>query len=186
MFRNLDLMNSSSITEIFQNASEVPKQEVMLEEVITTKEASADNLVYQMVSFGSYLYQLNTQAHLLHLNLEAPYFLAVHKFLKKQYNQHIEDFDTVSEQVRSMDYRMPMCQCGLMDAYKKFPLVKTYDARESLIVYTKNLENGGFLAKDLVETARNVGAPDIENEAANICGHLFKGSWMLKSTLRDC
>jgi DNA-binding ferritin-like protein len=65
-----------------------------------------------MVSFGSYLYQLNTQAHLLHLNLEAPYFLAVHKFLKKQYNQHIEDFDTVSEQVRSMDYRMPMCQCG--------------------------------------------------------------------------
>ena len=177
-------MTSSNISEIFSTAVEAPKEQVMIEEVIVKKETSADNLVYQMVSFSSYLYQLNIQAHLLHFNVEASNFLAIHKFLKKQYEEHIEDFDTLAEIVRSMDYLMPMCQCGLMDSFKKFPAVKTYDAREGLTIYTKNLENGGFMAKDLVEMAREVGCPDCENELAEICGHLFKSAWKLKATLR--
>lgn len=178
-------MTSSNISEIFSNAVEAPTEQVMLEEVIVKKETSADNLVYQMVSFASYIYQLNTQAHLLHLNVECSNFLAVHKFLKKQYEEHIADFDIISEIVRSMDYLMPSCQCGLMDAYKKFPAVKNYDAREGLTTYTKNLENGGMMAKDLVEMAREVGCPDCENELAAVCGRLFKGAWKLKATLRN-
>lgn len=177
-------MNPSSLADMFQSAAQVPTEEVIKEEVVITKEASPDNLVYQMVSFASYLYQLNVQAHLIHLNIECSNFLAVHKFLKRQYEQHIGDFDSLAELVRSMDYLMPMCQCGLFDAYKKFPNVKTYEARESLTVYTKNLEAGAFLAKDLVEAARETGAPDIENYAADVCGRLFKGAWMLKATLR--
>lgn len=175
---------NSSLTNIFQSASEAPTQEVVKEEVILTKEATPDNLVYRMVSFASYLYQLNTQAHLLHLNVECSNFLAVHEFLKEQYEQHIADFDIVAELVRSMDYLMPMCQCGLTDAFKKFPSVKTYDAREGLTLYTKNLEAGAMMAKDLTEAARQTGAPDVENHAATICGNLFKGAWMLKATLR--
>lgn len=174
----------SSLSDIFQNAIQAPTKEIVKEELIVTKEATPDNLVYQMVSFASYLYQLNTQAHLLHLNIECSNFLAVHKFLKKQYEQHIGDFDTIAELVRSMDYLMPSCQCGLMDAYKKFPSVKTYDAREGLTLYTKNLEAGAMMAKNLTEEAREVGAPDVENFAAEICGNLFKGAWMLKATLR--
>jgi DNA-binding ferritin-like protein len=174
----------SSLSDIFQNAIQAPTKEIVKEEVIVTKEATPDNLVYQMVSFASYLYQLNTQAHLLHLNIECSNFLAIHEFLKGQYEQHIGDFDTIAELVRSMDYLMPMCQCGLMDAYKKFPSVKTYDAREGLTLYTKNLEAGAMMAKDLTEAARETGAPDVENSAAEICGNLFKGAWMLKSTLR--
>lgn len=177
-------MNPSSLANMFQSAAQAPTEEVIKEEVVITKEASPDNLVYQMVSFASYLYQLNVQAHLIHLNIECSNFLAVHKFLKRQYEQHIGDFDSLAELVRSMDYLMPMCQCGLFDAYKKFPSVKTYEARESLTVYTKNLEAGAFLAKDLVEAARETGAPDIENYAADVCGRLFKGAWMLKATLR--
>lgn len=176
--------NLPDLTEIFSNAAEAPTQEVMTEEVIVTKEATPDNLVYQLVSFSSYLYQLNIQAHLLHLNVECSNFLAVHKFLKKQYEQHLEDFDTVSELVRSMDYLMPMCQCGLFDAYKKFPAVKSYDAKEGLTIYTKNLEAGGMMAKDIVESARATGTPDVENHAASICGNMFKGAWMMKATLR--
>ena len=80
---------------------------------------------------------------------------------------------------------MPMCQCGLMDAYKKFPSVSTYEAKESLTVYTKNLEAGAMLAKELVDAARETGAPDVENHAADICGKLFKGAWMMKATLRN-
>jgi DNA-binding ferritin-like protein len=174
----------SSLTNIFQNAIQAPTKEIVKEEVILTKEATPDNLVYQMVSFASYLYQLNTQAHLLHLNIECSNFLAIHKFLKKQYEQHTADFDTIAELVRSMDYLMPMCQCGLMDAFKKFPAIKTYDARESLTLYTKNLEAGAMMAKELTEAARETEAPDVENFAAEICGNLFKGAWMLKSTLR--
>ena len=175
---------NSSLTDIFQNASQAPTEEIVKEEIVVTKEATPDNLVYQMVSFSSYLYQLNTQAHLLHLNVECSNFLAIHEFLKAQYEQHIADFDIVAELVRSMDYLMPSCQCGLMDAYKKFPAVKTYDARESLTLYTKNLEAGAMMAKDLVDAARETGAPDVENQAADICGRMFKGAWMLKATLR--
>ena len=175
---------NSSLTDIFQNASQAPTEEIVKEEIVVTKEATPDNLVYLMVSFASYLYQLNIQAHLLHLNVEGSNFLAVHEFLKKQYEQHVADFDTIAELVRSMDYLMPSCQCGLMDAYKKFPSVKTYDAREGLTLYTKNLEAGAMMAKDLVDTAKETGAPDVENFAAEICGNLFKGAWMLKATLR--
>ena len=175
---------NSSLTDIFQNASQAPTEEIVKEEIVVTKEATPDNLVYQMVSFSSYLYQLNTQAHLLHLNVECSNFLAIHEFLKAQYEQHIADFDIVAELVRSMDYLMPSCQCGLMDAYKKFPSVKTYDAREGLTLYTKNLEAGAMMAKDLVDAARETGAPDVENQAADICGRMFKGAWMLKATLR--
>jgi DNA-binding ferritin-like protein len=178
-------MTSSSALDMFAEALEAPKAEVLTEEVIIKKETSVDNLVYATVSFSSYLYQLNTQAHLLHLNVECREFLALHKFLKKQYEQHIADFDLLAEIVRSMDYLLPSCQCGLMDSYKKFKSVKSYDAREGLMIYTKNLEDGGMMAKDLTEQARATGTPDLENAAAGVCGNLFKGAWMLKATLRN-
>jgi len=175
---------NSSLTDIFQSAAQAPTQEIVKEEVIITKEATPENLVFKMVSFASYLYQLNIQAHLLHLNVECSNFLAVHEFLKGQYEQHTGDFDTIAELVRSMDYLLPMCQCGLFDAYKKFPSVKTYDAREGLTLYTKNLENGAMMAKEVTDMARETGTPDVENFAAEVCGNLFKGAWMLKATLR--
>jgi DNA-binding ferritin-like protein len=162
-----------------------PTEEIVTEEVVVTKEASLDNLVYKLVEFASYNYQLNTQAHLLHLNIEAPFFLAVHKFLRKQYQQHIDDFDVLAELVRSMDYLMPLCQKGLLGACKSFKNITTYEARSSLTLYIKNLENGGFMGKELVDLAREVGAPDAENEVAEIVGHMFKAAWMLKSTLRN-
>lgn len=178
-------MNSSAIPNILQAALEAPKQEKIIEEVIVTKETNVDNLIYNLVSFASYNYQLNVQAHLLHLNIEHPLFLSLHEFLKEQYEQHIGDFDTVSELVRSMDYLMPMCQCGLFDAYKKFKSVKSYDAKESLVIYLRNLEQGGMMGKTIVDMAREVGAPDVENFVAEIVNHMFKSAWMLKATLRN-
>lgn len=178
-------MNSSAIPNILQAAIEAPKQEKIIEEIVITKETNVDNLIYNMVSFASYLYQLNVQAHLLHLNIEHPLFLSLHEFLKEQYEQHIADFDTISELVRSMDYLMPMCQCGLFDAYKKFKSVKSYDAKESLVIYLRNLEQGGMMGKTIVDMAREVGAPDVENFSAEIVNNMFKSAWMLKATLRN-
>jgi len=58
-------MASSDLTDLLQ-AAMAPTEEIVTEEVIVTKEASLDNLVYKLVEFASYNYQLNTQAHLLH------------------------------------------------------------------------------------------------------------------------
>jgi len=150
----------------------------------SSTEASVDELIRSLVKLASYLFHLNMQAHLLHLNVEAPYFLAIHKFLKKQYLQHQEDFDTLAELVRSMDYLLPMCQKGLLNAYPGFSTITTYEANESLITYLKNLEEGGYMAKDIYELSEKVGAPDVSNALADVVNHMFKGAWMLKSTLR--
>lgn len=177
-------MTPSEMESIFQTTVLPPTEQVLNEEVIITKEASTQNLAYSLVEYASFTYQLNTQAHLLHINIESSLFFSLHEFLKAQYEQHIADFDIVSELVRSMDFLLPMCQCGLMDAYKDFDSVKTHEAKEALIIYTKNLEKGGFMAKDVVDMARQVGAPDVENELATITGNCFKSAWMMKATLR--
>ena len=79
---------------------------------------------------------------------------------------------------------MPMCQRGLLTAYKGFKHVKSYEAREALTVYLKNLETCGFMAKDVGTLPRKVQAPDVENYMADLVGASFKASWFLKSTLR--
>lgn len=147
--------------------------------------ASVDDLINQLIAVGSYLNQLYTQAHLIHLNIEGPLFLPLHAFLKEQYEAHITQFDTVAEFVRSMDYLMPMCARGLANAYKGFKHVKSYEARESLTVYVKNLENAGMMAKDVGALAKEVQAPDIENYMAELVGLMFKSAWFIKATLRD-
>jgi DNA-binding ferritin-like protein len=177
-------MTSSNLSQLFQATAQVPTEEMITEEVVVVKEATVENLVFNLVQYASFTYHLNTQAHLLHLNLETPLFLSLHKFLKKQYEQHITDFDIICELVRSMDFLLPMCQKGLLGACKDFKHVKSYDATEGLTTYTKNLEAAGFIGKELVDMAKEVGAPDVENHIAAILGNYFKSAWMMKSTLR--
>lgn len=159
---------------------------MIIEELEEAKPvATVDELINQLVAMGSYLNQLYTQSHLIHLNIEGPLFLPVHEFLKGQYESHIAQFDAVAEFIRSMDYLMPMCARGLTNAYKGFKHVKSYDAREALTVYTKNLEAAGMMAKELGTMAKEVQAPDVENYMAELVGMMFKSAWFLKATLRD-
>lgn len=158
---------------------------VVIEEQEVKPVATADELISQLVALASYTNQLYLQAHLIHLNVEGPIFLPIHEFLKEQYDAHIAQFDALSEFVRSMDYLMPMCAKGLQGAYKNFKHVKSYEAREMLTVYVKNLEAAGFMAKDVGMTAKEVQAPDIENYLAELVGMMFKSAWFLKATLRD-
>lgn len=146
--------------------------------------ASVEELISGLVSLSSYVHQLYVQSHLIHLNIEGPLFLPIHEFLKTQYEAHISQFDTLAEFVRSMDFLMPMCQRGLLSAYKGFKHVKSYETRESLTIYLKNLETCGFMAKDLGQLAGKAQAPDVENYAADLVSMMFKASWFLKSTLR--
>lgn len=168
------------------NAAQIPSQEELepQQEPETDKEAPVEELISSLVSLSSYVHQLYIQSHLIHLNIEGPLFLPIHEFLKEQYDAHIGQFDAIAEFVRSMDFLMPMCQRGLLTAYKGFKHVKSYEARESLTTYLKNLETCGFMAKDAGTLAKRVQAPDVENYMADLVGASFKASWFLKSTLR--
>ena len=177
-------MNSSDIQQVLTGAALAPTGEVVKEEIIVTKEVSVDNLIFGMVELASYLYHLNTQANLLSLNLESPNSLSMSEFLKEQYKRHLCDFNLMAEKVRSMDYLLPMCEKGLMGAYKNFKNVKSYDSRDSLVTYVRNLEDCGFKAKDLYDTAKEVGAPDVEASMAEIIGNLFGAAGKIKATLR--
>ena len=143
------------------------------------------DFIKQLTSHASYAHQLYVQAHLNHLNYEGSNFLAIHKFLKKQYALHIEQFDRLAEFVRSMDYLMPMCGCGLKDAYPNFKSVTSYDGKAMLLTYLKNLEDFGMQSKDLGVAAKEVQAPDVENYTAELVGASFKSAWFLKATLRN-
>ncbi|MGA1670281.1 MAG: hypothetical protein ACO39F_05265, partial [Candidatus Nanopelagicaceae bacterium] len=64
-------------------------------------------LVKHLVMLASMLKELETQSHLIHLNYEGANFLEVHAYLKERYETHLEQFDTVAEEVRSLDHFMP-------------------------------------------------------------------------------
>jgi DNA-binding ferritin-like protein len=148
-------------------------------------EPQLQDLLLNLVALASYSHQLYVQAHLTHLNVEGPLFLPLHKFLKKEYELHIDHFDKLSEFVRTMDTLMPMCQKGLLAAYKGFKPCRSYETRDMLITYLKNIEDFGMQAKDLGSLARKVEAPDVENYAAQLVDDSFKSAWFIKSTLRD-
>ena len=177
-------MTSSNIQQILSEATLAPTGEVIKEEVIVTKEVSVDNLIFGMVELASYLYHLNIQANLLSLNLEGANSLGMSEYLEDQYKRHLCDFNHIAEKVRSMDYLLPMCEKGLMGAYKTFKSVKSYESRDSLVTYVRNLEDCGFKAKDLYDAAREVGAPDVETCIADVVGNLFAAAGKIKATLR--
>ena len=141
--------------------------------------------IQQCISLCAYLKELETQSHLIHLNYEGSNFLGVHAFLKEQYEAHLEQFDTLGEFVRSMDYLMPQCGCGLKDMAPPLQEVKSYKGTEMLGVYYKNLEELGMKAKKLEGMAQKVHAIDIQNYMADLVGQAFKAAWFIKATLRN-
>ena len=156
---------------------------VIVQELEETRVTLQD-LLLQLVALSSHLHQIYTQAHLIHLNVEGPLFLPIHEFLKSSTTHTSMQFDQVAEFVRTMDTLLPMCEKGLLSAYKGFKHVKSYDMREMLITYLGNLEKVGMQAKEIGEMAREVQAPDVENYMAELVGAMFKASWFIKASLR--
>jgi hypothetical protein len=165
-------------------SSEGPEYTVVMGQ-IEVEKPSVEELAKHLITLGSFLNQLYTQAHLIHLNIEGPLFLSLHKFMKKQYEAHIDQFDSTAEFVRTLDYLLPMCNRGLAAANKNLKLVKSYDCRDMLTTYLTNLDNCGMAAKEVLECAKAVEAPDIENFLADLVGEMFKAAWFIKATLRD-
>jgi len=157
-----------------------PTQEVTQPESKTktpskSKEGDVGAFIQQCISLCSYLNELRTQSHLIHLNYEAPNFFGVHKFLKKQYEAHQEQFDNLGEFIRSMDYLLPMCAKGLANAAPEFKHCVSYKANEDFAMRCKKVE----------ALAAKVHAIDIQNYIAELAGEIFKAAWMVKATLRN-
>lgn len=150
-----------------------------------SKGGDVGSFIQQCISLTSYLKELETQSHLIHLNYEGSNFLGVHAFLKKQYEAHLEQFDTLAEFIRSMDYLMPMCARGLTDAGPGITHVSSYKGTDMLGTYYKNLEELGMKCKKLEPIAQKVGAIDIANFLADLVGQAFKAAWFIKATLRN-
>ena len=137
-----------------------------------------------MIKLASNAFQLQGQSHLIHMNYEGENFLAMHKFLKKEYERHQEEFDKLGEYVRSLDFLMPMCMKGLLGACKTMKHVDSYKGNQQLMTYLRNLEEFGFQCKGGVAIARKQNAPDIENYLAEVVGDSFTSAWMIKASLR--
>ena len=154
---------------------------------VTAKSKAGDvgGFIQKLIGLMAYVHQLQVQSHLIHFNLEAPYFLGMHKFLGKQYEAHQDQFDKLGEFIRSMDYLLPMCHEGLMSASLEFKHCTSYKPNEMLGVYYKNLEELGMKTKKLEPIAAKVGAIDIQNYMAELCGEAFKSAWQIKATLRN-
>ena len=150
------------------------------------KKEDLGPLINSILQALSCVQQLQVQSHLIHFNYEAPNFLSVHKQLKTQYKQHLEQFDHLGELIRSLDYMTTMCQKGLTGCYKKFKHCETYNPNEMLLTYISNLEDCGMMAKKMGDTAKKYKAPDVEHYAAELVGEMFKAAWLFKATLRRC
>jgi len=155
-------------------------------ELMPTEESGPDitGMPQQLVALASLVKELETQAHLIHVNLEAPYFFGVHAFLQEQYEEHQKQFDRVAELVRTLDTFMPLCRRGLSDALPCFHDCGSYEARQMLLTYMANLEDCGAFVKQIWSMAHETKAIDIGHEMEGIAHNCYKAAWQIKATLR--
>jgi DNA-binding ferritin-like protein len=151
-----------------------------------TPSRQPSGLVSELIALAGYLKELETQAHLVHLNYEADNFLSVHAFLKDQYEAHLEQFDAVAEHVRAMDNFMPMCSCGLKESVTHFENCQTYDGMQMLMTYLMNLDGLVEKATAVESMAGEARAVDVQNYMAELVSSANKACWFIKATLRGC
>jgi len=143
------------------------------------------NLIQDLIRLASFLKELQTQSHLIHLNYEGSNFIPVHEFLKERYETHQEQFDTIGEFVRAMDFYMPMCACGLKDEMPKcFNNVSSHDGRDMLMTYHSNLCDLCEMVCEVEPVAIEMKAMDVIHYLAELMADANKTTWYLKATLR--
>ena len=62
----------------------------------------------------------------------------MHKFLKKRYEEHLEQFDVIGEFVRSMVHDAPCAWTEGSPADGVLPNVDSHDGRAMLLTYPQN------------------------------------------------
>lgn len=135
-------------------------------------------LEVSLVLLAAFLDALRLQAHLLHLNYRGSNFLSVHKFLKKQYEAHTEQFDLVAEHVMATGHRMPSTVRGLREALPQFEEVSGEDWADGLQVYRGNLLLLAQMATTIARRDCDC-AIDVENTMAELVAAANQAAWFL-------
>lgn len=140
-------------------------------------------LVGGLLRLAGHAKAMELMAHLVHLNFEGREFLEVHAFLKERYGAHLEQFDVLTEFVRTLDFLVPV---GLNCSMSQLPYQLSDGASSELLLlqYLRNSEAFGMGAKELVKLAREADAPDIENYGAELVADAYKTAWFIKAMLR--
>ena len=144
------------------------------------------SLAKHLVMLAAYVKELQVQSHLIHLNYEGSNFIQMHKFLKKRYEEHLEQFDVIGEFVRAMDYMMPLCACGLKEALPMecFRNVDSHDGRAMLLTYHQNLCDLCEMVCVIEPLAQELKAIDVANYLAELMADANKTAWFIKASLR--
>ena len=161
-------------------------EDVATESLLVVKEEdkpSVCSVAQKLVMLSSFVKELQTQSHLIHFNYEGGNFFSIHRFLQAQYVAHQTQFDKLGEYVRSLNYWMPMCSCGLSDALPSFRNIESYDGREMLSTYYQNLGDFGKLVKMIEPAAHESGAIDIAHYLDELCSETYKSCWMIKASI---
>lgn len=147
--------------------------------------SSKEQLAQLLIAMSGFTKELETQAHLAHVNYEDSNFLSVHPFLQESgYEQHLEQLDRLLEYVRTLDFFDPMCSCGLREASPPFENITSYDGRHMLMTYMGNLETAAQHCDELERVAGEARVIEIQNYAAELRGQHTKAIWMLRALLR--
>ena len=150
----------------------------------TGSNASGDQeLIWQLAALAAFLKELELQSHLIHLSYESSNFLSVHEFLKGQYEQHLDQFDTVAEFIRALGALLPVSNSDFRSVVHGFTEARDGDSQEMLRVYVSNLRQLSALAKQLEPLAAQQRAIDVANYAAELVAAANKAAWFLNATL---
>lgn len=161
---------------------QAPFHELLLPEAPQVPPAGG-GLLGQLAVMAAYLKELELQSHLIHLNYEAPNFLSVHEFLKGQYEQHLEQFDTIAEFIRAMGAYLPAGNSDFRRASRGFTEAANGDPQEQLQVYVDNLRQLRTMAGQLEAAAGDERAIDVQNYAAELAAAANKAAWFLSASM---
>lgn len=157
----------------------------MGEQIARHDDGGHGHLAAALIQCAAFVKELETQSHLIHLNYEGANFLAVHAFLKDRYEAHLQQFDTLAELVRGMDFLLPLCGCSLREQACGFQPIEQQDGQHQLLTYLGNLERLKAMATLLEQAAGECCAVDVQDYAAELVADCRKNAWFVKATLRS-
>jgi DNA-binding ferritin-like protein len=141
---------------------------------------------HQLIILAAFLKELQTQAHLIHLNYTGSNFFSVHKFLGEQYQLHLEQFDTAAEFARALDVLIPPTAGALRSALPEFNESSDPDSQLQLLSYRSNLVMLQTIARSLAGSAEADGAIGAANFCAELEADAGKAAWFIKATTGEC
>lgn len=140
------------------------------------------NHVLQLVVLAAYCKELELQSHLIHLNYTGKDFLALHAYLKTQYQKHQEEFDALAEFVLTAGHFMPATACQLRSVLPHFEEIDTTKPDCIVSVYIDNLNTQAEMARNLAASAAAARAIDVEHYAAELVASAAKAVWFLTAS----